>query len=77
MGKKKKETIGECGLCHLGVLYIDDYIIIDEFSKGNQINKWYYHRNCFRERLNGTREMRDLQKMARGILTKANDLVSK
>lgn len=46
----KEEILDTCGICHLGVKHIDDYVQIAEYHKGRPSNTRYYHKNCFKER---------------------------
>jgi hypothetical protein len=47
-----KDVIGQCGICHLSILYVDDYVVVKDFIKGQEKGEFKYHRQCFRDKLN-------------------------
>lgn len=74
--KNIKDFIGNCGICHLSILYTEDYVHLIEYKKGLKTNEWFYHRECFRKKLNGEADLKKLQGMAKSFLEKANTLVN-
>lgn len=59
MTKKNKDNLGECSICHLSVLHVDDYVMVQDYLKGQKKAEFYYHRKCFRDRLNGAKNIQD------------------
>lgn len=70
-----KASIGTCGICHLTIRGVDDYVMVDEYIKGIFKSKGFYHRNCFRDRLMGKAELAKLQAKANWILDKVAEKV--
>ena len=77
MVKGKSELVGTCGICHLGIKHVDDYVKITDFIKGQINSEGFYHRQCFRTKLNGTPELKALQEMAKNIMSRANTAMSR
>lgn len=71
-----EEFIGSCGICKLGVKFVDDYAVVQEYIKGQLKSTGYYHRKCFSDRLKGNIELQRLQKKADWILSKVAEKVA-
>jgi hypothetical protein len=74
--KKDKPSAGNCGICHLAVRYVDDYVKIEDYIKGKKHSEGVYHRQCFRERISGTPEIKNLQSMARSLMERTGKAMS-
>jgi hypothetical protein len=74
--KNNSEIIGTCGICHLGIKHVEDYVKIADYIKGQLNSEGFYHRMCFRNKLNGTPELKSLQEMAKNIMTRASSVMA-
>lgn len=72
---KDKKDIMVCLACHMAIKYTDDYAALIEYRKGLEFKRGYYHVQCFRERINGSKEMKEIQGMARNILSQIKEHV--
>ena len=67
-----KLNLGLCKICHTNIAANQDYVKLEEYIKGKKNSEAYYHRECFRDRMTGSKELIKLQNMAKNILEKAN-----
>ena len=61
-----------CMICKLSIkIPGDKYVTVEEISeKDKRISKGWYHTDCFRDRLNGTRMQNAVQAKALNVLDK-------
>lgn len=74
MKKKASEETKElsCNICALPIDINKEFCEFTHYKKiGNIKSEAFYHVSCFRDRLNGSVELRKLQKKADWILNKA------
>jgi hypothetical protein len=74
--EKVKENLGVCGICHLAVRHVDDYVKIEDYIKGKLQITGFYHRVCFRNKIHSSPEMKQFQDMAKNLMDRTNRLLS-
>jgi len=66
-----------CMICKLGIeVNKEQYVEVKHYEKKDTVlSKGYYHIKCFRDRLNGGENLRNLQSEALGFIKGAKKLV--
>lgn len=65
-----------CMICKLGIDPDKAFVKVTEYKdKDNIKSKGYYHIECFRERINNSKNMQKLGVMAKSMLNKANQII--
>lgn len=70
-----KENLSNCGMCHLVIRHVDDYVKVEDYIKGQLKLTSYHHRICFRDRLSSVNESINFQKKAKEIIIKMEKLL--
>ena len=68
----QKDSIGDCKICHVKILATTDYVKVEDYIKGLKNGEGFYHRECFRERMTGAKNLLRLQGMAEDMMGRAN-----
>lgn len=72
----KGSIIGTCAVCHLGVRYVDDYIKMEDYIKGQLRTTAYFHRQCFKDKLNPYKDIEVLKNTIQNLALKTSDLLN-
>jgi len=67
--EKKKEKTKICNICKLGIDESKEFARFTHFIKKDKVlSEAFYHISCFREKVIGSKNLRELQQQAASIL---------
>ena len=74
---KKNSDLGNCSICHLAVRHVDDYVKVEDYIKGRIKSTSFFHRTCFRNKINSIYEANGLQDVVRDLAKRTNETLKR